>query len=133
MKRMIMAGGVMLLAITMALAGCEKSQKEEAPAPAETRAPAEDTQPAAATAASDKSGQELFGQHCAACHPDGSNIIKPEKTLHKSDLAASGIKTAEDIVATIRNPGPGMPKLDSQALADAEARKIAEYILESFQ
>jgi len=52
-------------------------------------------------------GAKLFQQHCAACHPDGGNIIKPALTLRKKDMDARGVKTAEDIVGKMRNPGPG--------------------------
>ena len=33
-----------------------------------------------------KTGEELFREHCALCHPDGNNIIYPSKSLRKADL-----------------------------------------------
>lgn len=79
------------------------------------------------------SGEVEFKQHCAVCHPDGGNIINPQKTLHRKNLEASNIKTPEDIIAKMRNPGPGMTKFDEKTISDEEARKIAEYILETFK
>jgi cytochrome c6 len=89
----------------------------------------------AAEAASDDSGEgeALYKKHCAICHPDGGNIINSKKTLHKNDLDASNIKTAEDIVKTMRNPGPGMTKFPEEKISNEDATKIAEYILKTFQ
>ena len=77
-------------------------------------------------------GKELFGKYCAICHQSGGNIIKPNKTLHGTDLAANGITTAQDIVRYIRNPGSSMTKFDAQTIPDKEATEIAEFILKSF-
>ena len=77
-------------------------------------------------------GEELFKQHCFPCHPDGGNVINPQKTLHKKDREANGIKTAADIVGKMRNPGPGMTKFDEQTIPDADAKEIAEYEIRTF-
>jgi cytochrome c6 len=74
-----------------------------------------------------------FEEHCASCHPKGGNIVKPEKTLSKKVMAANGIKTEKDIVAKMRNPGPGMNKFDAKAVSDKEATAIAGYILKTFK
>src|SRR3990172_523983 len=76
-----------------------------------------------------KTGEELFKQHCAVCHPDGGNIVNPAKTLRKKVREASNIKKAEDIVKKMRNPGPGMLQFDKQTIPDGDAGKIADYIL----
>jgi len=80
-----------------------------------------------------KSGEELFKQHCAACHPDGKNIINPKKTLNKKDLEANKVRSAEDIVKLMRNPGPGMVKFDDKTISEKDAKAIAEYILKTFK
>src|SRR5208337_626269 len=80
-----------------------------------------------------KSGEAAFKENCAICHPDGGNIINPQKTLHKSDREANNVKTAADIINKMRNPGPGMTKFDTITISDAEAKKIAEYILKIFK
>jgi len=74
-----------------------------------------------------------FEEHCASCHPKGGNIINAQKTLSKKALAANGIKTDKDIVAKMRNPGPGMTKFDAKAVNDKEAKAIADYILKTFK
>jgi len=80
-----------------------------------------------------KSGEELFQQHCSTCHPDGGNIVNPQKTLHKKDLDANKIKKPGDIVNKMRHPGPGMTQFDKKAVSDKDAKKIAEYILKTFK
>jgi cytochrome c6 len=80
-----------------------------------------------------KSGEDLFKQHCAVCHPNGGNIVNPKKTLKKSDREANNVKTVDDIIRIMRNPGPGMTKFDGTTISDAEARKIAQYILKTFK
>jgi cytochrome c6 len=77
-------------------------------------------------------GKDLFLKHCAACHPEGGNIINPQKTLHKKDRAANKITSAKDIIGKMRNPGPGMTPFDNKTVSDKEAKEIAEYILKSF-
>lgn len=78
---------------------------------------------------SGRSGEALFMKHCTVCHPNGGNIINPRKTLRKKDLAASNIRSEDDIVKIIRNPGPGMSRFDEKMLSDRDARDIARYIL----
>ena len=80
-----------------------------------------------------KTGDALFKEHCAVCHPDGGNIINSQKTLHKSDLDANKIKKPKDIIKTMRNPGPSMTKFDKKTIPDSDAKKIAEYILKTFK
>ena len=78
-------------------------------------------------------GKAKYEQHCAACHPKGGNIVKPDKTLGKKSLAAHGIRSEKDIVAKMRNPGPGMNKFDAKTVPDQEATAIAKYILTTFK
>ena len=78
-------------------------------------------------------GAKEFKEHCAVCHPDGGNVVNPKKTLKKADLAASGVKSAKDIIAKMRNPGPGMNKFDAKTISDKEAKAIADYILKTFK
>ncbi len=78
-------------------------------------------------------GKKEFAEHCASCHADGGNIVNPAKTLKKIDREASGVKSWQDIVKKMRNPGPGMTKLEKKDVSDKEARAIAEYILKTFK
>lgn len=90
----------------------------------------------------EKSGEALFKEHCSPCHPGGGNILSPQKTLHKKDREANNIKTAEDIVKKMRNPGPapthpgewsGMKIFDEKTVPNEDALKIADYILKTFE
>ena len=80
-----------------------------------------------------KTGEELFKAHCAVCHPDGGNIVNPQKTLHKKDRDANNIKKSTNIVKKMREPGPGMTKFDKITISDNDAKKIADYILKTFK
>lgn len=79
-----------------------------------------------------KAGQQLFMKHCSSCHPDGGNIINAAKSLHKKDRMTNNIKSAQDIIGKMRNPGPGMLQFDKNTLSDKDAKEIAEYILKTF-
>jgi cytochrome c6 len=77
-------------------------------------------------------GETKFNQQCAVCHPNGDNIINPKKTLHKRDRDANNVKTADDVVKIMRNPGPGMTKFDIKTIPDSEAQAIAHFVLKTF-
>jgi cytochrome c6 len=89
--------------------------------------------PIVAAKGSSKTGKQLFEQNCSPCHPNGSNVINPAFTLHKKDRDAHGVKTAEDIIGKMRNPGPGMTQFDKSMISDKDAKKIADYILKTFK
>lgn len=86
-------------------------------------------------------GESLFKKHCSACHPDGGNILSPQKTLSKKDREANGIMSGQDIVRKMRNPGAfpthpntwsGMKVFNEKSIPDEDALKIADYILKTF-
>lgn len=87
----------------------------------------------AVEAKTEMSGEAEFKEHCAACHPGGGNIINPQKTLSKKDREANGVKTEQDVIKKMRNPGPGMTTFDEKTIPDKEAKKIAQYILKTFK
>ena len=78
-------------------------------------------------------GEDGFKEHCAACHADGGNIIKADKTLSRSDRERHGIKSPGDIVRLMRKPGEGMTTFDATAISDKQAHAIAEYIVATFK
>jgi cytochrome c6 len=90
----------------------------------------------------EQTGEALFRQNCSSCHPDGGNILNKNKTLSKNDREMNNIKTADDIVKKRRNPESldlshpnhwcGMKVFDETKLSDRDLRKIAEYILKTF-
>ena len=86
----------------------------------------------AAAGTPDTLGEEKFKALCAMCHINGGNAVNPKKTLHKADRESNNIKTADDIVRLMRNPGPGMTKFPEKYFPNEEAQKIAEYVLKTF-
>lgn len=76
--------------------------------------------------AEQKTGEALFKEKCASCHPDGGNIMKPKETL-------KGMKDAKKITAKIRKGGGGMPGFDQKALSDADSKAVADYIIKTFK
>ena len=88
-----------------------------------------------------QTGEALFKHNCSPCHPDGGNIFNKDKTLSKKDREMNNIKTADDIVKKMRNPGAfdfhpnkwsGMKMFDEKKLPESDAIKIAEYIIKTF-
>lgn len=77
-------------------------------------------------------GEEKFKALCALCHPGGGNIVNPKKTLHKVDRESNNIKTADDIIKLMRNPGPRMTKFNEKIVPEKEAQAIADYVLKTF-
>jgi cytochrome c6 len=80
-----------------------------------------------------KNGEAEFKTYCASCHFEGGNLIKADKTLSKADRERNGVRTAGDIIFLIRKPGEGMTVFDEKMLSEAEARRVADYILATFK
>lgn len=140
MSKVLSRAVLMLLAVGLLFAaGCKRAQEEpgdsrgsEQAAAGEPRAVEVPDADQAGTEAVQSPGEALFMQHCAVCHPNGGNIINSEKPLDRASLDRNGITSPADIVAIMRQPGPGMMIFDQNVVSDADAKKIAEYILETF-
>lgn len=78
-------------------------------------------------------GEALFKQYCAPCHPDGGNVSDPQRTLRGSALRNKNIAKPEAIVNIMRHPISRMIRFDETTIPDKDALAIAEYILTSFQ
>lgn len=76
--------------------------------------------------AKENKGETLFKEHCASCHPDGGNIIKPHETL-------KGIKDPKKVTKQIRKGGGGMPAFDKKTISDADAKAIGDYVVKTFK
>jgi cytochrome c6 len=76
--------------------------------------------------AAGKSGEMIFKEKCASCHPDGGNVMKPKETL-------KGIKSSKKIITQVRKGGGGMPAFDAKAISDADAKLLADYIIKTFK
>jgi len=84
-------------------------------------------------ASKESRGEKLFVKHCSKCHPDGSNVVTAAKSLKPQDREANRVKTEEDIIRLMRNPGPGMVKFGEKVISEKDAKAIAEYILKTFK
>lgn len=77
-----------------------------------------------------QAGMQLFNNHCLSCHPKGGNVINPAKPI----LNSAKTDNFNDFLAFIRqSQQPGyvrreMPSFSSQALSDADAKKLYQYI-----
>ncbi|GAC1466256.1 MAG: c-type cytochrome [Desulfuromonadaceae bacterium] len=80
----------------------------------------------AAAFAAENGGEAIFKAKCAACHPDGGNVMKPKATL-------KGIKNSKKIITQVRKGGAGMPAFDAKAISDADAKLLADYIIKTFK
>jgi len=78
-------------------------------------------------------GKKEFEKYCAVCHPNSGNIINPQKPLSAKSLKANKVAGVDNIVATMRNPGPGMTKFDEKTIPDKTAVAIAEYIIKTYK
>jgi cytochrome c6 len=78
-------------------------------------------------------GEELFMKHCSKCHTNGGNVVTVTKTLNLKDREANKVKTEEDIIKLMRNPGPGMVKFGEKVISEKDAKAIAAYIIKTFK
>jgi cytochrome c6 len=80
-------------------------------------------------------GKDNFMASCVMCHPFGGNLKfwKKGKSLHKKDLEANHLSTADDLVKYMRSPGPGMTVFYQQDLPDKDAKDVADYILKTYK
>lgn len=87
----------------------------------------------AAGGAKGSKGEELFKKHCVVCHANGGNTVNPKKPLTRKEREANGIKTAQDVIRNMRNPGPGMTKFDEKTIPAKDAKAIADYVIKTFK
>jgi cytochrome c6 len=72
-----------------------------------------------------KTGKEEYQTNCSPCHPDGGNVIKPEKPLKGSKKLAN-FKT---FISWIRNPLPSMTTFPASQISDKQARERYDFII----
>lgn len=80
----------------------------------------------AAAFAAETAGEAVFKAKCAACHPNGGNVMKKSATI-------IGIKKPAKIIKKVRKGGGGMPVFDAKAISDADAKLLADYIIKTFK
>lgn len=76
--------------------------------------------------AEQKTGETIFKEKCAGCHPNGGNIMNPKEQI-------KGMKDPKKITAKIRKGGGGMPAFDQKAISDADNKAIADYVIKTFK
>lgn len=129
MKRLTAVGCSLLLLALPISGGCRKERPHNSESP--QKAPAPHAAPSSPVRT--QTGEELFKQYCAPCHPDGGNVSDPERNLHGYALKANHITRPEDIVRIMRNPISRMIRFDESTISDRDAAVIAEYILATFK
>ncbi len=78
-------------------------------------------------------GERLYAAHCAACHPNGGNVINPKLPV----LNSPKLKDVDTFIKFNRNPispegAPGgMPAFPKDKLSDNELKQIYEYLMGS--
>jgi len=70
-------------------------------------------------------GESVFQQRCSMCHPDGGNIVKPDKPIRGS----SKLKDLKTFVGYIRSPYAPMPAFPSSEISEEKARELYDYIV----
>jgi len=77
--------------------------------------------------AGERSGSQLFQNHCAGCHVNGGNILRRSKTLKLAALERNGI-TGPGAIATIAAKGRGQMSGYGAVLGDGGAEAVAAYV-----
>jgi mono/diheme cytochrome c family protein len=127
----IIATGLVLITL-----GCTSDKPDTSATPAqEVKKEAELEVPKAPATMpeSQNAGEVLFKMFCIKCHKGGGNLLNKDKPIHRKALAARHKDNVESIIKTMRNPGPKMLKFNEATISNDDARKIAEYILKTFQ
>lgn len=83
--------------------GCKKTDKQP-----------ESSKQSAVQSTQDNIGGNQFNKHCVMCHPDDNKM--------------KDIKKPKDIIKTMRNPKPGMPKFNEEEVPNDVAEAISKYI-----
>ncbi|HIK36733.1 MAG: c-type cytochrome [Geminocystis sp.] len=73
-------------------------------------------------------GEKIFQTHCAACHPNGSNIIRRGKNLKLKALKRYGYDSPEAIIQIVTQGKNNMSAFGNR-LTEDEIKAVAEYVL----
>jgi len=72
-----------------------------------------------------KAGERIFEANCGKCHPQGGNVIKPDKPLVK----APALKEFKTFIGKIRHPVAPMPAFGPSQITDQQAGELYQYII----
>lgn len=70
-------------------------------------------------------GEAVFQQNCSVCHPDGGNLIKPDKPIKGS----TKLKNLKTFIGYIRSPYSPMPAFPASKISDQKAQELYDYIV----
>jgi cytochrome c6 len=76
-----------------------------------------------------RSGEAIYKESCASCHPKGGNVIKPKDILKGSKR----MKDAKVFLAWLRKPVQPMPPYPASKISDGEAEALYAYIVEQLK
>jgi mono/diheme cytochrome c family protein len=72
-----------------------------------------------------KAGERIFLANCSVCHPQGGNVIKPDKPLINSPK----LKDLKTFIKQIRHPVAPMPAFGPSQITDQQADELYRYIV----
>ncbi|WP_407889952.1 cytochrome c6 PetJ [Scytonema sp. NUACC26] len=82
-----------------------------------------------AIAADTANGAKIFDVHCAGCHVNGSNIVRPGKNLKLKALKKYGMDSIDAIAAIVTNGKNNMSAYKDRLTAE-EIQEVSTYVLE---
>jgi uncharacterized membrane protein len=71
-------------------------------------------------------GENIFVAQCVICHPQGGNLIRPDRPIRNS----SKLKDLEAFISLIRRPKAPMPPFPDTQISLSQAKELFEYINE---
>ena len=74
---------------------------------------------------SEGKGRETFAMNCSPCHPQGGNLIKPEKTIKGSKK----LTNPKALLEWIRKSVASMPVFPAARISDKQAEELYLYIV----
>ena len=75
------------------------------------------------------SGEVLFKEQCALCHPNGGNVVNPKHQLK----SGHHMKTFKDFLSWIRKPESPMPPFPPAKISEAQAKELYAFIQEQIK
>ncbi len=71
-------------------------------------------------------GEKIFVANCVICHPQGGNLIRPDRPIRNS----SKLKDLDAFIPLIRHPKAPMPSFPDTQISLSQAKELFQYIRE---
>ena len=71
-------------------------------------------------------GENIFAANCVICHPQGGNLIRPDRPIRNS----SKLKDLDAFISLIRRPQAPMPSFPDTQISLNQAKELFQYIRE---